>query len=195
MDFLHSEMIPEVNPEKPVPFRRAVFELLETLTLAVVLFVVINVATARILVQSISMQPGLKENDMVIVNRLAYKFGQAKRGDIIVFFNPVNPDDVPYIKRVIGLPGETVTINQGQVYINGKRLREPYLSAVTQRGGEWQVPSDSLFVMGDNRNNSSDSRQWGMVSIDSVIGRAEAIYWPPVDWRILHINAAEAAQP
>jgi signal peptidase I len=141
------------------------------------------------------MMPGLKEDDMVLVNRLAYRLGDPKRGDIIVFLNPVNQDDVPYIKRVIGLPGETVSIDQGQVSINGVDIREPYLETVTQRGGVWQVPADSLFVMGDNRNNSSDSRQWGMVALDSVIGKAEAIYWPPGDWRILHLNAAEAAQP
>ena len=195
MQYLHSEATPDVAAEGSGGLRQSVLELLETLTLAVILFIVINIATARILVQSISMLPGLKENDMVLVNRIAYRLGDPKRGDIIVFLNPVNPDDVPYIKRVIGLPGETVTIDQGEVYIEGQHLREPYLTSLTQRGGEWTVPADSLFVMGDNRNNSSDSRQWGMVALDSVIGKAEVIYWPPLDWRILHINAAEAAQP
>lgn len=195
MQHLHSDITPDVEQEASGGTRRAVLELFETLTLAVVLFVIINIATARILVQSISMLPGLKENDMVLVNRMAYRLGDPKRGDIIVFLNPINPDDVPYIKRVIGLPGETVTIDQGEVYINGHHMSEPYLTTVTQRGGEWTVPADSLFVMGDNRNNSSDSRQWGMVPMQSVLGRAEVIYWPPLDWRILHINAAEAAQP
>jgi len=195
MNHLHSEMTPDVQVENPDGTRRAFIELLETLVLAVSLFLVINLATARILVQSISMLPGLRENDMVLVNRMAYRFNDPKRGDIIVFLNPVNPDDVPYIKRVIGLPGETITIEQGEVYINGQHLNEPYLTSLTQRGGQWTIPQDSLFVMGDNRNNSSDSRQWGLVSLESVIGRAEVIYWPPLDWRILHINAAEAAQP
>ena len=195
MDYLHSEMIPDRLSERSGSLRQAVLELLQTLTLALVLFVIINIATARILVQSISMQPGLKENDMVLVSRLAYRLGDPKRGDIIVFLNPVNPDDVPYIKRVIGLPGDTITIEQGEVYINGNHLSEPYLTSITQRGGEWVVPENSLFVMGDNRNNSSDSRQWGMVAYGSVIGRAEVIYWPPPDWRVLHINRAEAAKP
>lgn len=195
MDYLHSDTIPDTEPAPAGGFRRGFLELLETLTLAVVLFAVINFATARILVQSISMQPGLKEDDMVLVNRLAYRLGDPKRGDIIVFTNPVNPEDVPYIKRVIGLPGDTIRIDQGRVFVNGLVLREPYLDTVTQRGGEWRIPADSLFVMGDNRNNSSDSRQWGMVALASVIGRAEAIYWPPADWGILHINSAEAAGP
>jgi signal peptidase I len=195
MDYLHSETIPDVGPERPAGLQRGILELLETLVLAMILFVGINMVTARILVQSISMQPGLREDDMVLVNRLAYRLGDPKRGDIIVFLNPVNPEDVPYIKRVIGLPGETVMIDQGLVYIDGRILREPYLETVTQRGGTWHVALDSLFVMGDNRNNSSDSRQWGMVAMESVLGRAEAIYWPPADWRILHVNAAEAAQP
>lgn len=196
MSFWHSEIVPEGGPEsRPQKLRRASFEFLETLLIALVLFVIINAATARILVQSISMQPNLKEGDLVLVNRLVYNFSEPKRGDVIVFQNPINPEDVPYIKRIIGLPGDTVLIGQGKVMINGQLLSEPYLSVTTQRGGEFTIPEGEYFVMGDNRNNSSDSRAWGNVPAEHIIGRAEAIYWPPQDWQILNQYLAQAAQP
>ena len=193
MDHLHSEFIPDDSGKKPGGLRAALRELLETLLLAVLLFVAINTATARILVQSISMQPNLVEGDLVLVNRLAYRFGQPQHGDVIVFENPVNPDDVPYIKRVIGLEGDVVRIEAGVVYINDLPLSEPYLKTSTLQGGVYQVPPDGLFVMGDNRNNSSDSRQWGMVMEEKIIGRAELVYWPPQDWQVLHIKTAIAS--
>jgi len=195
MDHLHSEFTPDSPGGQPGGLRAALRELLETLLLAVILFVVINTATARILVQSISMQPNLVEGDLVLVNRLAYRFGQPQRGDVIVFKNPVNPEDVPYIKRVIGLGGDEVRIEAGVVYINGLPLSEPYLKTTTLQGGEYQVPQDGLFVMGDNRNNSSDSRSWGMVLDENIIGRAEVVYWPPRDWQLLHIDTAIASPP
>jgi signal peptidase I len=195
VDHLHSQFIPDEPHSQPNGLRRMLRELLETLLLAVIIFIAINTATARILVQSISMQPNLVENDLVLVNRLAYLLSDPQRGEVIVFLNPLNPQDVPYIKRVIGLPGDTVAIDQGQVFVNGFLLKEPYLDIETQRGGQWQVPPGSLFVMGDNRNNSSDSRQWGMVPVESIIGRAEAVYWPLQHLQVLHMPSAEAAQP
>jgi signal peptidase I len=200
MSFLHSEQYPErpsflERDHQPRSFQRAVLELLETLLLAVVLFLVINAATARILVQSISMLPNLKEGDLVLVNRLVYHFAEPKRGEVIVFKNPINPEDVPYIKRIIGLPGDKVMIEHGRVYINGQLLSEPYLKTTTLRGGAYNVQEGELFVMGDNRNNSSDSRAWGNVSIDLIIGRAEAIYWPPQDWQLVSRLLVLAARP
>jgi len=195
MDHLFSQVIPGGAPGRPEGLRRALKELLETLIVAVVLFVVINAATARILVQSISMEPNLREGDLVLVNRLAYKLVQPEISEVIVFLNPLNPQDVPYIKRVIGLPGDEVRIDQGRVFVNDQPIQEPYLSLPTQRGGQWQVPEEALFVLGDNRNNSSDSRQWGMVPLENIIGRAEAVYWPPQNWQVLNMFSAVAAQP
>jgi signal peptidase I len=86
-----------------------------------------------------------------------------------------------------------VHIADGQVFVNGVLLNEPYIKELTGRGGDWSVPEDSIFVMGDNRNNSSDSRAWGFVPIENIIGRAELIYWPPEDWNILHFETASAA--
>jgi signal peptidase I len=112
---------------------------------------------------------------------------------VIVFKYPPDPSREPYIKRVIGLPGDLVRIENGSVSINGKLLSEPYLTVATQQGGEWRVPQGNLFVMGDNRNNSSDSRAWGMVPLENVIGKALVIYWPPDQWGLLGFPYAVAA--
>ena len=198
MDSLHTEIVPEQNPEQPPApggGRRMILDVLETLVLSVVLFLGINAVSARIRVESISMQPNLYAGDFVIVNKLAYKLGIPQRGDIIVFRYPPDPTQTPYIKRVIGLSGDQIHIADGKVYVNNQLLVEPYLQVNTSRGGDWTVPANSLFVMGDNRNNSSDSRSWGMVPMENVIGKALVIYWPPEDWELLHVASAVAADP
>jgi signal peptidase I len=196
LDFLHSEPIPDPSTTPSNRLRRSLLEFIETLLMAALLFAMINLLTARIRVMSISMEPNLHEGNLVIVNKVAYHLvGEPQRGDVIVFENPINAQDDPYIKRVIGLPGDSVRIENGQVFVNGSLLSEPYLTVSTIRGGEFRVPEQSLFVMGDNRNNSSDSRQWGMVPYEEIIGRAEVIYWPPENWQFLHVFLAEAAQP
>ncbi len=196
VDFPHSESIPDPLPgEGPISWRRILLDTLETIILSIVLFLGINAVSERIKVESISMQPNLYAGDFVIVNKLAYVFGEPDRGDVVVFRYPPNPDQVPFIKRVIGLPGDQLHIANGKVYINGDLLIEPYLDVPTNRGGDWTVPEDTLFVMGDNRNNSSDSRSWGIVPLENVIGKAELIYWPPQNWGVLHFPAAVAAEP
>ncbi len=175
--------------------RRIVFDVLETVFLAIFLFLGINAVSARIKVESVSMQPTLYEGDFVFVNRMAYRLGQPQRGDIIVFRYPPDPTQIPYIKRVIGLPGDQITISKGQVLLNGVPLTEPYIAAPPARGGSWVVPSNSLFVMGDNRNNSSDSRSWGFVPFENVIGKAEVVYMPVQHWAMLHQPSAAAAEP
>ncbi len=194
MDYLHSESIPEGKPEQPSGVRRFFWEALETIVISVVLFLAINAVSERIRVESISMEPNLYAGDFVLVNKLIYFINKLpERGDVLVFRYPLNPDTTPYIKRVIGLPGDEVMIEGGKVYVNGEMLVEPYLDQGTTRGGTWNVPENQLFVMGDNRANSSDSRAWGFVPMENVIGRAELIYWPPQDWAMLHGNAALAA--
>ena len=170
-------------------------EALETLVLSLVLFGVINTLSARIRVESVSMQPTLYAGDFVIVNKLAYRLGEPSRGDVIVFRYPPAPEQEPYIKRIIGLPGDLVQITGRKVYINGGPLAEPYLGVATNQGGEWVVPAGSLFVMGDNRNSSSDSRAWGMVPFENVIGKALVVYWPPGKWGLLSFPSAAAAGP
>ena len=158
-------------------------EIIETILLAAVIWLAVNFATARYVVDGQSMEPNLHTGQFLIVSRLAYKFGVPQRGDIIVFDFPGNPAD-DYVKRVIGLPGDTVTIQAGQIFINGNRLEEPYLpdERVLPTQGRWNVPDGSYFVLGDNRAHSSDSRSWGMLPEDAIIGKAWVSYWPPQDW-------------
>jgi signal peptidase I len=196
LESFRSEQVPEQTPEnRRTGWRRTLIDILETLLLSALLFFVINAVSSRIRVESISMQPTLYAGNFVFVNKLAYRLGEPQRGDIIVFRYPPDPDQVPYIKRVIGLPGDTVNISGGKVYINGQELIEPYIFVQTHYGDEWLVPENQLFVMGDNRNNSSDSRSWGFVPLEHVIGKAEVIYWPPEQWGILNFPAAIAAEP
>lgn len=194
MDYLHSEAIPEAQPEDKTGVRRFFWEAIETIIISIVLFLAINAISERIRVESISMEPNLYAGDFVLVNKVIYFINKIpERGDVVVFRYPLNPDATPYIKRVIGLPGDEVRIESGKVYVNGEQITEPYLDQGTTRGGTWIVPEKQLFVMGDNRANSSDSRTWGYVPMENVIGRAELIYWPPQDWALLHNNAALAA--
>jgi signal peptidase I len=152
-------------------------DILETLIWAVVLFVLINLVSARVRVDGGSMMPTLTNGELVIVNKLVYHLGEPERGDIIVFYFPVDPSQ-EFIKRVIGLPGDQVSIHKGAININGQRLDEPYLSVNTSYDGDWTVAEGQLFVLGDNRNNSLDSHNWGTVPMDYVIGKALFIYWP-----------------
>ncbi|MBN2501762.1 MAG: signal peptidase I [Anaerolineales bacterium] len=168
----------ESQTETPDSLRAVMIEVVQTLLLAVILFVGINLVSARILVDGDSMLPSFHNTDRVIVSRLAYKFGDFDYGDVIVFPYPYNPYE-DYIKRVIGLPGDTVEVSKGKVYVNGHVLNEPYIDAPpVSEFPKTTVPEGSVFVMGDNRNNSSDSREWGALPEDSVIGKAVFIYWP-----------------
>jgi signal peptidase I len=197
VEHLRSQEIPDLPPEEStkVGVRSFIKDILEVAVISLVLFFSINAVSARIRVESVSMQPTLFAGNFVVVNKLAYQFGEAERGDIIVFEYPPDPEQDPYIKRVIGLPGEKVQIAEGKVMINGVTIQEPYLVAETRHGGEWTIPEDSLFVMGDNRMNSSDSRSWGVVPLDNVIGKAMVVYWPPEKWELLNMSYAVAAEP
>lgn len=193
--------------------RSAIWELVETLLLALLIFIAVRSVVLNYRVDGLSMMPTLHDREMLIVNRREYShidlaalvnwvpgvsisgehewypFRPPKRGDIIVFTPPMGGPE-PYIKRIIGLPGDTVAIHDGSVYINGKRLNEPYLRSDTLWQGSVartpiKVPEDSVFVMGDNRDNSSDSRVFGPVAISSIIGKAWLAYWPPSEAHIM----------
>lgn len=199
MDNFRSELYPDPDPfapnEKSGGLRHFLVDVIETVLLSVVLFLGINAISARIRVESISMQPTLFAGNFVIVNKLAYKLGTPGRGDVIIFHYPPDPTREPYIKRVIGLPGDKLRVTGGKVYVNDLPVVEPYISAPPAYEGAWDVPADSLFVLGDNRNSSSDSHSWGMVPIKNVIGKAEVVYWPPQSWQLLNQATAVAAEP
>lgn len=145
-------------------------------------------------IPSASMEPTLEQGDRVLVNKVSYDLHDINRGDVLVFERPEawqpaadGIDDL--IKRAIGLPGDVVEVRDGDVYIDGERLDEPYLDDGTRteagRNGatRWEVPEDHIFVMGDNRSNSADSRYYanGYVPVDEVVGRAFIQVWPPTD--------------
>jgi signal peptidase I len=158
---------------------------LETLLLSAVLFLAINALSARVRVDGFSMKPTLQDGEFVLVNRLAYRLGVPQRGDIIVFHFPLDPASQDLIKRVIGLSGDRITVSRGVVYVNGEPLKEPYIAAPPMYNGEWDVPEGELFVLGDNRNDSSDSHSWGMLPMKEVVGKAIFIYWPFPEWKLI----------
>lgn len=185
---------PELITGKRLGWRRLLVDIIETIVIAAVLYLGVNAVLARVRVDLFSMEPTLFKDNYVMINKLGYKIGSPDRGDIVVFRYPLNPDE-QYIKRVVGLPGDRIHISGGEVFVNDEQLLEPYISVQTKSGGNWVIPEDSLFVMGDNRNNSRDSRFWGVVPFENLVGRAFAVYWPPENWRMITIPFATAAEP
>lgn len=166
----------------------------QTLLLAASVCLVIYIFIARpFQVTGDSMYPTYKNGEYVLTNMIGLKLGDPKRDDVIVFKAPPEPDK-DFIKRVIGLPGDRVSLKDGFVYLNGQKLDESkYLgSQVRSYGGsflhdndEITVPADYYFVMGDNRPFSSDSREWGYVKRDAIIGSSLFVYWPPQSVRLI----------
>ena len=174
---------------------RFFLDVLETLLLSAVLFLAINALSARVREDGFSMKPTLQDGEFVLVNRLAYRFGEPQRGDIIVFHFPPDPASQDLIKRIIGLSGDRVTVANGVVSVNDHPLTEPYIAAPPLYSGEWVVPVDDLFVMGDNRNDSSDSHSWGMLPKNEIVGKALFIYWPFDAWKMIdHYSFSKAVQ-
>lgn len=196
MHTIDSENLTEMHePDRKRPgFVRFLVDVLETLILSVILFAVINAVSARIRVDGSSMEPTLSSGEYVVINKLAYKFGTPKIRDVVVFHFPRDPQQ-EYIKRVIGLPGDRVEISSGRVTVNGKELREDYIAAAPQYEDAWDIPENAIFVLGDNRNNSSDSHNWGSVPMDYVVGKAVLIYWPPQQWGMIDGPSMAIAAP
>jgi signal peptidase I len=174
------------------PALGCLFEVVETLVLTVLIFLGIQTFVAQpYRVQQSSMEVTLLQDQYVLVDKLTPHWAPYGRGDIIVFDPPESwspAGSVPFIKRIIGLPNDTVELREGKVYVNEVMLDEPYINTdegVPQTtdaspGGasEWVVPDGQLLVMGDNRQNSADSRVFGPIEVSHVIGRAWLRYWP-----------------
>lgn len=172
---------------------RFALDIIETLVLAVVLFLGINAISARVRVDGFSMRPTLEDGEFVLVSKMSYRFGHVDRGDIIVFHFPMNPDE-ELIKRVIGLPGDHISVQSGILSVNGQVINEPYIAGTPSYSGEWDVMDGKLFVLGDNRNNSNDSKDWGLLPLEKVVGKAVVIYWPPPLWNVIEHTEIFAAQ-
>ncbi|MGC7846696.1 signal peptidase I [Desulforudis sp. 1088] len=155
-------------------------ELFESLAIAVVLAVIIRLFIFQpFFIPSGSMEPTLMTGDRIIVSKFSYHFSEPKRGDVIVFKYPKDPKRA-FVKRVIGLPGETVQLKDSKLIVNGRVVTEDYLPPGLEFSdfGPQTVPRDMLFVLGDNRNNSDDSRVWGYLPRGNLIGKAVFVYWP-----------------
>jgi signal peptidase I len=171
------------------------FEVVETLVLTVVIFLVIqNFVAQPYRVEQESMQRTLEQGQYLLVDKLTPRFDAYSRGDIVVFTPPNEGADnsTPFIKRVIGLPGDRVEIKDGAVFVNAHELDEPYVydNQPTEATGErstFTVPAGTLFVMGDHRANSTDSRVFGPIPLSNVIGRAWLRYWPITTLRVLDV--------
>jgi signal peptidase I len=137
-------------------------------------------------IHQVSMQPTLQEGDRILLNRLAYRFRDEAPGDIVVFHSPINASE-DLVKRIVAVAGDKVAISDGTLYVNGEAQEEPYLMEQDVSGDmpETTIPVGHVFVMGDNRNNSGDSRLFGPVPMDSIIGRAFVVYWPLSHWKTL----------
>jgi signal peptidase I len=149
------------------------------ISLAVSAFIIIFVYQP-VKVEGTSMMPGLSDQERIFINKFVYRYESIDHGDVIVFRYPNDPSK-SYIKRVIGVPGDRVQISFGRVYVNGHRLMEPYVPdqySDERSMAEIIVPADSFFVLGDHRNMSSDSREFGTIGRDFIYGKAVFAYWP-----------------
>lgn len=199
LDSFRSQELPSQPDEASASGRPAwltvLIEAIETIVLAVILYFGIDAVIARVRVENISMEPTLMPGEFLLVNKLAYKFSEVGRGDVVVFHYPQNPRE-DYIKRVIGIPGDVISVQNGKVTINGQPLNEPYIAAAPQYTGTWTVPAGNIFVLGDNRNQSSDSHSWGYVPYSNIVGKALVVYWPVDQFKILDqpliVNAASS---
>ena len=178
--------------------KNEIFEWVKALVIAILLAAIIRYFLfAPILVDGLSMMPTLKDQDRMVVNKIAYKIGEPERFDIVVFHATEEKD---YIKRVIGLPGDTIEYKEDTLYINGTAYEEPYLTeyknqvidgpltepfTLEEITGETTVPEGEVFVMGDNRRYSKDSRHIGTVEISEILGKTSLVYWPIKDFGLV----------
>ncbi|HWF06851.1 MAG TPA: signal peptidase I [Bryobacteraceae bacterium] len=173
----------ETEPSRPPAHSMGALSLLRDIAISVVLAIVLIVFIYQpVKVEGTSMMPGLTDQERIFINKYTYKLGAGSiaREDLVVFHYPNDPSQ-SYIKRVIGLPGDTVQIKEGTVYVNGTKLDEPYVPAeyrdrVSKK--KEVVPADDYFVLGDHRSSSNDSRVWGFVDRKEIYGKAVFVYWP-----------------
>ncbi len=192
--------------------RALIRELFETVILALLIFLVLHISVQNFQVQGPSMQPTLNEGAYVLVNKLVYlrfqpkeligllpfvdveeedsvfAFHAPRRGEVIIFRYPrdITRD---FVKRVVGVPGDTVELKRGQLYVNDVLIDEPYITSPDSRNVErLLVPENAYYVLGDNRRVSNDSRDWGPVPTDNIVGRAWVSFWPLDRWQALGIR-------
>lgn len=174
-----------MNPEFDFEKRyRLLREIIETVVLTLLMFLVIRFAVQNFNVDGTSMEPNLHNTELILVDKWTYMFRSPSRGDVIVFVAPPHPD-MDYVKRIIAVPGDRVTIHNTTVIVDGVTLSETYVDPRNQGNlfaykniTNLLVPAGNYFVLGDNRAVSDDSRDWGFVPMQNIIGRAAFVYWP-----------------
>src|SRR5579859_864604 len=185
------------HPDRPrlTSGRKLRRDIIETVLLVIVIYTLVNLTTARAIVEGPSMQPNFYTGQLVVINVFAYYYASPQRGDVVVLHNPRadcqtkigQPGCEDLIKRVIGLPNETVTITKGVVAINDTPISEPYVKDLCHMGcdGTWTLTADQYFVLGDNRNNSYDGHSFGPIARGLIVGQAWIRYWPPQDANVI----------
>jgi signal peptidase I len=160
-------------------------EVLITILLALLIFFGARATIQTFVVVMTSMEPSFHEGERLVVNKAVYFFRAPQRGDVVIFEAP-NGEQDDFIKRVIGLPGDTVEVKDGAVYVNDIKLEEPYIkNPPSYTMAKLQVPEDSYFVLGDNRSHSNDSHNGWFVPRENIIGKAWLMTWPPTDWGVV----------
>ncbi len=180
------EELPPPSPTDPAaqPLHLGALSLLRDIAISIVLAVVLIVFIYQpVKVEGTSMMPGLTDQERIFINKYTYKLGAGSiaREDLVVFHYPYDPTQ-SYIKRIIGLPGDTIEILDGTVWVNGQKLDEPYVPPEYRDHvsiASEVVPKDHYFVLGDHRSSSNDSRVWGFVDRKEIYGKAVFVYWPP----------------
>lgn len=172
-------------------------EIANLLFFLIAIYALLEMAVPRSVVLSTSMQPNLVEGQRLLISRVSYLFGKPQRGEIVVFEpNGYEAGQDRLIKRLIGLPGEKIEFRNQSVYINGRLLNEPYLNEQCKSAfcpdESWDLAANEYFMMGDNRNHSRDSRAFGAVKHQQIVGRAILRWWPPAAWGILTYTYGEA---
>lgn len=178
---LGPEPLSPLRPSAGARLWRATREIIETVLPAIIIAILINVFIGQATrVDGQSMEPNLHTDQRLVVEKVSYRFHGPERFDIVVLRLESQGEEL-LIKRVVGLPGETVEIHDGHVYVDGKLIDEPHATGETRPGrhGSITVPPLHVFVLGDNRNHSNDSRSFGPVPIENIVGRAWVSYWPP----------------
>jgi signal peptidase I len=162
-------------------------DIIEVVVMAVALFLFLYLLVLQPhKIKGASMHPNYPDGEYLLTEKVSYYFNGPSRGDVVVLKPPSQVSEDEFIKRVIGLPGEKISISDGKVYVNGQELNEPYLKNISTSGNSFLeeekeiiVPADSYLVFGDNRPHSSDSRAWGYITKKQITGKAWIIYWPP----------------
>ncbi len=187
----------EREEESPPTWWMILRELTETIVLSLIIFLLMRQVVQNYRIESHSMEPNFIEGQFILVNKLAYTLGEPSRGDVLVFHNPTNNEE-DYIKRLIALPGDTLEIKDEAVYVNGEALDEPFIANKIRPDRVHplvEIQPGNVFVMGDNRPNSQDSRVFGQITQDLVVGKAWLRVWPMDVWGLIDHYDLEPGVP